>query len=122
MAEASGGVLIFGSTSIVYIASSQNAMQNRVVSIPIAFDQVQAACQVDTCRFLIADEYGGLHVLALQITSGAVSQMTIDMLGETSRASSICYLDDGLVYVGSAFGDSQLVRLLPEPGLDRTTS
>jgi DNA damage-binding protein 1 len=70
---------------------------------------------------LIADEYGGLHVLGLVCASGAhgqVAQLTVDLLGETSLASSLCYLDDGLVFVGSAFGDSQLVRLLPEPADD----
>jgi len=33
---------------------------------------------------------------------------------QTSCASSIAYLDNGVVFVGSLFGDSQLIRLLPE--------
>jgi DNA damage-binding protein 1 len=35
------------------------------------------------------------------------------MLGRTSQASTIAYLDSGVVYVGSRHGDSQLVKLHP---------
>ncbi len=35
--------------------------------------------------------------------------------GRTSCASSLCYLDDGVVFVGSRQGDSQLIRLHSTP-------
>lgn len=37
-----------------------------------------------------------------------VTGLKIEYLGETSIASSISYLDNGVVYVGSRFGDSQV--------------
>lgn len=37
-----------------------------------------------------------------------VTGLKIEHLGETSVASSISYLDNGVVYVGSRFGDSQV--------------
>jgi hypothetical protein len=40
--------------------------------------------------------------------------LKLDLLGETSGASTISYLDSGVVFVGSCFGDSQLVRLHPD--------
>ena len=41
--------------------------------------------------------------------------MNLEALGKTSQASTISYLDSGVVFVGSCFGDSQLVRLRAEP-------
>jgi DNA damage-binding protein 1 len=34
---------------------------------------------------------------------------------ETSVASTISYLDDGFVYIGSRYGDSQLIKLCLQP-------
>lgn len=39
-----------------------------------------------------------------------VLDLKIEALGETSAASTISYLDNGFVYVGSSFGDSQVRR------------
>ena len=41
--------------------------------------------------------------------------LALESLGRTSAASTISYLDNGVVFVGSSFGDSQLVRLLQQP-------
>lgn len=41
--------------------------------------------------------------------------MKVEYLGETSIASSISYLDNGVVYVGSRFGDSQVGQMLSSP-------
>ena len=38
-------------------------------------------------------------------------RLRIEKLGETSQASTLCYLDSGVVFIGSALGDSQLVKL-----------
>lgn len=36
------------------------------------------------------------------------------VLGETSCARTMSYLDKGMVFIGSSFGDSQVVRLQAE--------
>lgn len=36
--------------------------------------------------------------------------MSLEVLGETSAASCISYLDNGVVFVGSRYGDSQASR------------
>lgn len=69
----------------------------------------------DPTRFLLGDETGHLHVLALEVNDSEVVGLSMDTLGQTSIASNLCYLDNGVVFVGSRFGDSQLVKLLPEP-------
>lgn len=35
-------------------------------------------------------------------------------VSQTSSASTISYLDNGVVFIGSPFGDSQLIKLHPE--------
>lgn len=43
------------------------------------------------------------------------------MSGETTTPESIAYLDNGIVFVGSALGDSQLIRLSPDPDPERNS-
>jgi hypothetical protein len=35
----------------------------------------------------------------------------LDLLGETSMCEYITYLDNGVTFIGSRFGDSQLIRV-----------
>ena len=35
----------------------------------------------------------------------------LDLLGETSICEFITYLDNGVTFIGSRFGDSQLIRV-----------
>jgi DNA damage-binding protein 1 len=46
---------------------------------------------------------------------GTVSRLLLQDMGVTVATSSISYLDNGVVFLGSAFGDPQVVRLLTEP-------
>lgn len=39
-----------------------------------------------------------------------VTGLKIELLGETSIASTISYLDNAVVYVGSSYGDSQVFK------------
>ena len=76
---------------------------------------------ITAIRYLIGDEYGRVHLLTLvrddvsNMTDGAAIRMTLDVLGTTAASSSLTYLGSGRVFVGSAFGNSQLVRILNSP-------
>lgn len=66
----------------------------------------------DGSRFLLADHRGVLSVVVLRTgANNQVLSLMIDTLGITSIAENLTYLGDGLVYVGSVYGDSQLIRL-----------
>ena len=72
-------------------------------------------------RFLIADEDGDLYLLMLSkgrvtttMSTSIVSKLTIERLGKTSPASAISYLDNSVVFIGSAYGDSQIIKLHTE--------
>ena len=69
--------------------------------------------QVDSQRWLLADDYGKLYFLMLLMSAeGEVSGWKLDLLGTTSRASVLVYLDDGFVFIGSHQGDSQVISIL----------
>eukprot|EP00962_Isochrysis_galbana_P041698 scaffold15383_cov61-Isochrysis_galbana.AAC.2 len=49
-----------------------------------------------------------LYVLALTLSPpGAVTQLHLERLGNASAPSALCYLDNGVVFLGSCSGDSQ---------------
>lgn len=110
--EPFGGVLILGHQTICYHSG------NTFLSIPIQNTRMCAYGWVDSdgSRLLISDHFGGLHVVILTpgTTRSVVQTAHIEALGQTSCASSISYLDNGVVFIGSAFGDSQLIKLNPE--------
>lgn len=50
--------------------------------------------------------------------AGKVESIEVETLGSCSVPSTLAYLDEGVVHVGSVYGDSQLVRLLADPVAD----
>lgn len=110
--EPFGGVLILGHQTICYHSG------NTFLSIPIQNTRMCAYGWVDSdgSRLLVSDHFGGLHVVILTpgTARSVVQTAHIEALGQTSCASSISYLDNGVVFIGSAFGDSQLIKLNPE--------
>ena len=71
-----------------------------------------AWAQVDSQRWLIADDCGKLYLLMLLLENiGDVTGWKLDAIGQTSRASVLIYLDGGYLFVGSHQGDSQVVKI-----------
>ena len=66
----------------------------------------------------MGDMAGHLFMLLLikeDRADAVVKDLKLELLGETTIAESMTYLDNGYVYVGSRLGDSQLVRLNADP-------
>eukprot|EP00945_MAST-04E_sp_MAST-4E-sp1_P008624 g8624.t1 len=105
-----GGVLILGQQTITY-HDGQTSLSLSTTSVVW---RASGRIDPDGSRILLGDHLGGLWVLVLASENGVLKGMDIDKLGETSCASAICYLGNGMSYVGSSFGDSQLLLLLPE--------
>ena len=62
-------------------------------------------------RLLVADCYGRLVLLTVRsLQSGFTIQKVL--LGQVSPPTTLSYLDNGVIFVGSHYGDSQLVKLL----------
>ncbi|KAL8139852.1 hypothetical protein V2J09_005873 [Rumex salicifolius] len=105
------GVIIVGEETIVYCSATAFKAIPIRPSITRAYGRVDA----DGSRYLLGDHAGLLHLLVITHEKEKVTGLKIELLGETSIASTISYLDNAFVYVGSSYGDSQLVKLNVQP-------
>ncbi|KAK0878312.1 hypothetical protein LTR87_007850 [Friedmanniomyces endolithicus] len=110
------GLLVIGETRISYV-DEWNYQVTHTQPLDSATVFV-AWCAVDEQRYVLADDYGTLYLLFIQQnSSGEYSGHAIDALGETSRASTLVYLEAGRIFVGSHQSDSQIIQI-KEGGLD----
>lgn len=69
-------------------------------------------------RFLLGDVNGKLFMLLLITETKEnlteIRDLKLEYLGEISIPQCLSYLDNSVVYVGSKFGDSQLIKLSTE--------
>uniref|UniRef100_W5LV61 DNA damage-binding protein 1 n=1 Tax=Lepisosteus oculatus TaxID=7918 RepID=W5LV61_LEPOC len=113
--EPFGGAIIIGQESITY----HNGDKYLAIAPP-TIKQSTIVChnRVDPngSRYLLGDMEGRLFMLLLEreeLMDGTVAlkDLRVELLGETSIAECLTYLDNGVVFVGSRLGDSQLVKL-----------
>jgi DNA damage-binding protein 1 len=106
------GVIIVGETTITYLSGS-----GIVQTVAIQQTQIFSYGMIDKegSRYLLGDHKGNLSVLLLLKDGITVTSIAFDWVGTTSIAETINYLDNGVVFVGSAFGDSQLIKLQQTP-------
>uniref|UniRef100_A0A8C5DC66 DNA damage-binding protein 1 n=1 Tax=Gouania willdenowi TaxID=441366 RepID=A0A8C5DC66_GOUWI len=113
--EPFGGAIIIGQESITY----HNGDKYLAIAPP-TIKQCTIVChnRVDPngSRYLLGDMDGRLFMLLLEkeeLMDGTVAlkDLHVELLGETSIAECLTYLDNGVVFVGSRLGDSQLVKL-----------
>ncbi|VDL83163.1 unnamed protein product [Nippostrongylus brasiliensis] len=120
-----GGVIVVGQETIlyngednVYLTISPNTMDK---SLFTCYAPVDANGQ----RFLLSDDHGILYMLVLDVetkgSTSSVKDLKIESLGETVIAECLVYLDNGVLFVGSRFGDSQLVRLTSQPNAENNS-
>jgi len=100
-----GGVLVVGEGAITYL----NGTVTKSITIDVGTMLSWGSVDSNGSRYLLGDSFGGLYVLVLNHDRGW--DLKVEKLGETSISSSISYLDNGVVFVGSSYGDSQLVKL-----------
>ncbi|KAB0803831.1 hypothetical protein PPYR_00801 [Photinus pyralis] len=109
------GAIIVGQESILY----HDGMTSVAVAPPI-IKQSTIICyaKVDPSglRYLLGDMAGHLFMLFLDVEtkgdgSDVVKDLKVELLGEISSPECITYLDNGVLYIGSRMGDSQLVKL-----------
>lgn len=113
--EPFGGALIIGQESITYQKG-----EHCLPVAPPAIKQSSLTCygKVDAngSRYLLGDMSGRLFCLLLEKeekmdSTVVVKDIKVELLGETTIAECITYLDNAVVYIGSRLGDSQLVKL-----------
>lgn len=108
-----GGILVVGETSVLYVDSQDD--HNYVAeeyalsegNIFVAWDAY------DTTRYFLADDFGRLNLLTIVTDGVVVTGVEVSRLGSviTSKASTLVYMGDGILFVGSHNGDSQLLQV-----------
>ncbi|XP_054261134.1 DNA damage-binding protein 1 [Macrosteles quadrilineatus] len=113
------GAIIIGQESILYHDGN-----SFVAVAPPVIKQSTICCyaKVDPqgSRYLLGDMAGHLFMLLLEKDermdgSVAVKDPKVELLGEISIPESITYLDNGVLFIGSRLGDSQLIKLNKKP-------
>lgn len=110
-----GGAIVIGQESIVY----HDGINYVAVAPPIIKQSViNCYARVDTkgLRYLLGNMSGNLFMLFLECeekTTGQffVKDIKVELLGEISIPECVTYLDNGVLFIGSRHGDSQLVKL-----------
>ncbi|KAH9480543.1 DNA damage-binding protein 1a [Psilocybe cubensis] len=91
-----------------------NRRRKATAMVDWPWSEITAWCNVDgTSRFLIGDYFGRLSMLSLDNIKEW--GMILIPLGETSQATTLTYLTNQSVYVGSHAGDSQLLCISETP-------
>jgi DNA damage-binding protein 1 len=101
------GVLIVGLETITF----HDGRQVKTARMPAMYPRAYGKLDADGSRHLLADQAGNLYVVVLVRDADSVTSIVVEKIGETAIASTLSYLDNGFVFVGSAFGDSQLIKL-----------
>lgn len=110
-----GGVVLVAEDNVTYYLDAETYECQ-----PIDLCEVKTWAYVDPdgSRILVGDSEGFLYMLVLEHAGGVVQNLSWEPLGQSSIASTLSYLDSGVVYVGSSQGDSQLIKLGPERDLE----
>lgn len=109
----SGGAIVIGQESIVYHDGN-----TYIACAPAIIKQSTITCyaRVDQSgfRYLLGNMSGNLFMLFLESEVNAqgisiIKDLKVELLGEISIPECITYLDNGVLFIGSRHGDSQLV-------------
>ena len=111
-------MLLLCETSICYLSDIHAEIMSKSLDQPTQFI---AWTPVDEQRWLLADVHGKLYFLMLLLDDEKqVEDWNLDLIGQTSEARVLVYLDGGLVFVGSHCGDSHIYRIQKEIELVQT--
>ncbi len=105
------GIMVIGKSSISYHKGTNTTSMDMVSRSITAYGRVDE----DGQRFLVGDTNGELHVITLTCDGTSVKSVSLEPLGTSTIPSCISYLDNGVVFIGSISGDSQLVKLKQVP-------
>jgi DNA damage-binding protein 1 len=106
------GLLVLGETSISYFDDEEYR-----VTFTTALEKPtiwSSWTRIDNQRYILADIYGEIYLLMLELDFQLrIANWKMDPLGQSSQATCMVYLVEGLFFVGSHQGDSKVVRIRP---------
>ncbi|KAM0618207.1 hypothetical protein ACHAP0_000868 [Verticillium nonalfalfae] len=103
-----GGLIVAGETMLIYVDTLTKVKISKALDEPRIF---VSWAKYDVTRYLLADDYGNLHLLTLEVDGVIVTGLSLKTIGKTSRASCLVYMGNEILFLGSHHGDSQLFTL-----------
>jgi DNA damage-binding protein 1 len=104
-----GGVIVVGETTMLYLDDESKASMVLGLTEAAAFVAWE---RYNDLNYLLADDYGKLHLLTIVVDGTLVLGMKIRKLtGTTSRATNLVYIGNGILFIASHSGDSQIVSI-----------
>jgi DNA damage-binding protein 1 len=107
-----GGVIVVGEVKMTYVDDESSARVEyslEEASIFVAWERY------DDLNYLLADNYARLHLLTLIVDGAVVTGMEMRLLGKITKATVLVHMGDGILYIASHEGDSQVVRVNLDP-------
>uniref|UniRef100_A0A0B7AQY1 DNA damage-binding protein 1 n=1 Tax=Arion vulgaris TaxID=1028688 RepID=A0A0B7AQY1_9EUPU len=110
-----GGTVIIGQESITY-HNGENYIAIAPAQITLSPINCYGKVDANGSRYLLGNLAGDLLMLILEKEekmdgTAVVKDLKVESLGVTTIPEKILYLDNGVVFLGSHLGDSQLVKL-----------
>ncbi|KAI1333003.1 mono-functional DNA-alkylating methyl methanesulfonate N-term-domain-containing protein [Xylariaceae sp. FL0255] len=103
-----GGVIIVGETRLLYY---DDAAKKKVESALPEASIFVAWAEYDVSHYFIADDYGNLWILEILLDGEVVTGMQMRRIGIVSRPTCLVYMGNNILFAGSHYGDSQIIRV-----------
>lgn len=117
--EPNDGVIVIGTQSILYCNKNDACLQKSPFFLKLG--EINNFCMIDPNgqRFLLSNTIGNLYLMILVYEKTDFDVKVVDIkfetLGQTVIADNITYIDNGVIFIGSKLGDSQLIKLTEYP-------
>ena len=107
-----------GDNAVIIVGHKQITYYNGTASKTVSMEAKIVLCygKVDENRFLLGDERGNMWLLIVLCSNennsnNIVMSLELECLGEINIPSTITYMTDGVVFIGTQYGDSELIHL-----------
>ncbi|KAI1779675.1 mono-functional DNA-alkylating methyl methanesulfonate N-term-domain-containing protein [Hypoxylon cercidicola] len=100
-----GGLIVVGETRLLYY---DDAAKTKVEAGLQESSIFVAWAEYDVSHYFIGDDYGTMWLLEILLDGAVVTGLQMTKIGTTSRASSLVYMGNNVLFVGSHYGDSQV--------------
>ncbi|KAI1767266.1 mono-functional DNA-alkylating methyl methanesulfonate N-term-domain-containing protein [Hypoxylon sp. FL1150] len=102
-----GGLIVVGETRLLYY---DDAAKTKVEAGLKESSIFVAWAEYDVSHYFIGDDYGTMWLLEILLDGAVVTGLQMTKIGSTSRASSLVYMGNDVLFVGSHYGDSQVFQ------------
>ena len=105
-----------GDNAVIIVGHKQITYYNGTTSKTVSMEAKIILCygRVDENRYLLGDERGNLWLLVVNCPDNIVKSLDLECMGEINIPSTITYVTDGVVFIGTQYGDSELIHLADE--------